>query len=216
MAISKTKNIRDHHKRVKRLKISKSVIDFTFPKNTLAFWKEHLNEVGILFSYLIFTLKPEYVQHLPYKVIVKSLVNKNQFTTGSYVAINKNNGTLDLHLAFEKIPTGKDFFGSGAGYKLVWVLAHEFRHKIQRNDERIQSVLNYPNWKNFNVFMQKQYKQSQDTIDHIFHELNPAEIDANIFASELTGIKFNGTAFDINDQLLGLLGKKQRFKNHKN
>jgi hypothetical protein len=209
------KNIVTYHKELKQKKYKFNCVDFRFPKKLIYIWQHNLNDVAILFSYLIKKLKPEYIQYLPYKVTVKKLVNKNQFTTGQYVAVNKNNGTLDLHLAFEKIPPGDDFFSSGAGYKLVWVLAHEFRHKIQLNDERIQTVLDYPNWENFNIFMQNKFNQSQDTIDHVFHELNPAEVDANIFACELTGIKFNGTKFDINNDLLKLLKKKQNFKNAK-
>jgi hypothetical protein len=168
--------------------------------------RENMNEANLLFSYLLLEKFPQYKKYTPYTVNLFDLVPKNEYTSGTYVAINKDNGELDLYLSFKKIKSECKQFPI---YTLIWVLFHEFRHKIQLHDNEIKSVINYPNWRNFNAFMQKEYKKSEDTINHIFHELNPAEVDANIFACEVTKIRFNGNLFNINKDALKSLNQKK-------
>lgn len=159
-----------------------------------------LRSVNDIFAGFIFQRK-EFIQYTPYKITVQNLRAKNQWSQGQYVAINNANGTLTLKLNYKKLLALKEF----PVMALVWVIFHEFRHKIQLHHKAIQSVINYPNWAKFNEFMQKEYGKNQDLINHVFHELNPAEVDANIFACEMTGLAFNGNAFNITDQSLSLL-----------
>lgn len=165
-----------------------------------------LDKINLVFSYLIEKKANAYATYAPYEVTVKPLVPKNRWTTGTYVAINHDDGTLELMLNYKKLKNLNPL----PIEKMVWMFCHEFRHKIQLHDKAIQSVINYPNWKNFNAFMQKRFKKDEDFINHIFHELNPAEIDANLFATQLTGIAFSGTVFDITDESLALLTEKKK------
>ncbi len=160
-----------------------------------------LRLVNVLFSSTLLTNKPELIKYCPYEVRVNQLIEKNEWTTGHYTAVENDDGTLDLSLNFKKLfaldelPTNK----------MVWVLFHEFRHKIQLYDEQIKSVIEHSNWLNFKIYMMHKTGKDEDFINHIFHELNPAEVDAHIFACQMTGIKFTGTAFDITDEKLQLL-----------
>lgn len=164
-----------------------------------------LNKINIIFSYILEKKAKQFLQYAPYEVTIKELIPKNQWTTGTCVAINKDDGTLELSLNYTKLKELKVI----PVQRMVWLFSHEFRHKIQLYDKSIQSVTQAPNWKNFNIFMQKHFKKDEDLINHIFHELNPEEVDANIFASELTGIPFNKNTFEITEENLSLLKKKK-------
>ncbi len=170
--------------------------------------EDYFEEVNLLFSHILFTKKPEYISpYCPYDIIVYNLHVKNQWTEAStFILINRDDGILEFHINYTKLLALKEL----PSLHTVWLLFHEFRHKIQLSDERIQSVINYPNWENFKKYMMEITGKDEDLINHIFHEINPAEVDANIFACEMTGGKFNGNPFDINDQSLGLLGDKEQ------
>ncbi len=188
---------------VKKERFTKKLLAFTNIETENRKFKNNLNSINLIFSYLLIKKRPDLVQHTPYPIRISGLVAKNEWTQGHYVALDQPDGSLDLQLSFSKIAE----LGKFPVYRLVWVIFHEFRHRIQVRSEVISSVIRYPNWANFNLFMQREYGQSQDKIDHIFHELNPAEVDAHIFACEMTGIVHSGTAFDINDEKLNLLKK---------
>ncbi|MEK6881853.1 MAG: hypothetical protein AABY22_19705 [Nanoarchaeota archaeon] len=196
-------SIQQLHAKMKKDNFNKKKVVFTNIKQ----YKDqiglinNLNEMSLLFSYILSIKRPDLFKHTPYKVKLFTLVEKNQWTGGDYVAIEREDGSLDLHLAFHKLSALKCF----PIYNLVWVLFHEFRHKIQLTDDKIKSVIDFPNWSTFKKYMKKQTGKNEDLINHIFHELNPAEIDANIFACEMTGIKFSGNAFNITSNSLKLL-----------
>jgi len=164
-----------------------------------------LRQVNDIFAERIFNRR-EFIQYTPYKITVCNLHPKNQWTQGQYVAINNSNGSLTLKLNYKKLLALKEL----PVMALAWVIFHEFRHKIQLYDKNIQSVINYPNWAKFCEYMMKETGKTQDLIDHVLHEINPAEVDANIFACEMTGFKFNGNAFNITDQSLNLLTTKNK------
>lgn len=193
--------IEKQYEKMKRAKYKTRLIQYTnksrIPKKMLA----GLNQVNLLWSYLLLKRNPALKKHTPYKIRVTNLVPKNQWTQGHFVAVEKEDGSLDLRLSYKKIGHMPEF----PVYKLVWVFFHEFRHKIQLSDENIKSVINYPNWRNFNTWMQQLTGKNEDFVNHIFHELNPAEVDAHIFASEMTDIKYNGTGFNITNETLALL-----------
>lgn len=181
-------------------------IQYNFGSYTPRVVKQVMDDISKILFYLAVVNTNKLDYHLPYSVKVGKLIAKNRWTKGTYVAINHPDSTLELNL---NVPNVKKLIKQN-GYKrvvgaLTWVIAHELRHKIQQTSPEIRSVIKYPNWENFNRWMQKQTGKDEDFINHIFHELNPAEVDANIFASELTGITFKGNAFDINDESLALL-----------
>lgn len=216
----KISDIEKLHKEMKKMGFSTTKIKFTnisdLKKSTdnsfTANDKEreqlikNLNEVNLLFSYILSKKRCDLFKHLPYKITLSNLVQKNIWTSGDYVAVEQPDGSLLLSLAFHKILAYKKF----PIYSLVWVLFHEFRHKIQLKDEKIKSVLDFPNWNNFKEYIKKQTGQSDDLINHIFHEIIPAEVDANIFACEMTGGLFAGNVFNITPDSLLLLKKTKK------
>lgn len=219
----KITNIEKLHNEMKKSKFSKKRIIFTNisniknpigdsyiarNKNVKNELIKNLNEINLLFSYILSVKRPDLLKYAPYKITLSNLVQKNIWTSGDYVAVEQPDGSLLLSLAFQKIFVYKEF----PIYSLVWVLFHEFRHKIQLKDEKIKSVIGFPNWANFKKYIQKQTGKDEDLINHIFHELNPAEVDANIFASEMTGGQFAGNAFNITPDSLLLLQKTKKTK----
>lgn len=165
-----------------------------------------LREVNMLFSLILSDKRKDLLQYVPYKVNVCELVEKNQWTGGTCVAIDKEDGTCDLHLASKKILELESF----PTKSLTWVMFHEFRHKIQLLDESVKSVLIIPNWNNFKEYTIKNTNCTEDTVNHVFHEMNPAEVDANMFATEMMGIKYLGNAFNITEETLKLLTEDKK------
>ncbi len=192
------------HQRMKKEKFKKKRLIFTNIREFDPMITDHLHEINLLFSYILSVKRPDLFKHTPYRITLFNLSKSNQWTGGDYVAVNMDDGTLKLHLAIHKLICYSEF----PIYQLVWVLFHEFRHKIQLTDDLIKSVIGFPNWENFKKYTKKQTGKSEDLINHIFHELNPAEVDANIFACEITGCKFSGNAFNITKDSLKLLAKK--------
>ena len=176
-------------------------IDFNFTSDVDSKIIEGLNEVNALFYSLLYYKRNDLLKYTPYKVNVSELIENNQWTGGTCVAVEKDDGTCDLKLNFKKIAELESFPLNS----LTWVMLHEFRHKVQLFDESLKSVLDIPNWKNFKEYMQKTTDKSEDMINHVFHELNPAEVDANAFATEMLGIKYLGNAFNITEETLQLL-----------
>lgn len=155
-----------------------------------------VSRMTYLFSTILKMKRPDLLKHTPYLVNICNLEPKNEYTTGDFVAIDKED-YLDLYLNFEKIRAMEEF----PVYKLVWVLFHEFRHKVQSTDPVLKSFFDFPNWKNYMGHL-IQAGGNPDTLDHVLHELKPTEVDAHIFACEMTGLHFTGTIFDITEESL--------------
>ncbi len=168
--------------------------------------QDALNDMNAIFSFLLETKRPDLICHTPYVITVRNLIEKNQWTKGTCVAISEDDGTLNLQLSFAKLAERERF----PVMMLIQILFHEFRHKVQLYDENVKSVIAFPNWNNFVKHMMEKTGKSEDLINHIFHELNPAEVDAHIFASEMTGVKFNGNSFSITEESLKLLEKEKK------
>ncbi len=162
-----------------------------------------LKEINMVFSLILSDKRKDLLRHVPYKVNVLELVEKNQWTGGACVAVEKDDGTCDFHLASKKILELDEF----PVKSLTWVMLHEFRHKVQLFDESVKSVLDIPNWEKFKEYTIKNTNATEDTVNHVFHEMNPAEVDANMFATEMMGIKYLGNAFNITEETLLLLNK---------
>jgi len=178
-------------------------LNFKFADEGLKKYEEQFIYLDRVFSAILAKKAVEYMEFCPYEVTVHALVEKNRYTRGTYVALNNEDGTLDLFLSPVKLAEMEEFPYA----TLSWVLFHEFRHKIQLNDEVLKSLINYPNFANLNKFMQEEFGKSEDVINHLLHEVNPAEVDANVFACEMTEMKFVGNAFDIDNESLKKLKK---------
>lgn len=148
-----------------------------------------------LFSYLMDEKRPDLVDYLPYEVKLFS-TECDEFPKGFWTNkdgfLGLNDGPklrlfLPVHKKIEILPT-------------LWMLFHEFRHKMQHKDKNIESLTSdkNPNKKKFFDFIGKEFEVDREKINHVFHEIDPMEIDANIFACEILGIKYNGSGkFDI-------------------
>ena len=170
--------------------------------------RDILNTAGIIFSYIIEQKRSGSLLKYAYIINVEELEIKNTWTEkATYVAVEQGDGTLSLRLNFKKVLEAIKKDAEGVEAKFTWLLFHEYRHNIQIKNEIIQSYLNYGYWDKFNELMQKTFNKSKDEIDHIFHEFDPAEVDAHIFACEMTGLKFKGTLFDLTDETIKMLGK---------
>lgn len=147
---------------------------------------------------LIHTRRPEYIDYLPYKVHVMAFTEETEWSKGSsYLGLNDNvNGTLDIWLRPKR---------KYNACELLWLLLHEFRHKIQRREKSIRTctVSN----KNIKMWL-KNCGESENMTMHVLHEILPFEVDANTFACELMNIEYPGSKFDITPRRLDLLGKK--------
>lgn len=155
-----------------------------------------LGQLNMLFSSILNDKAKDLLQYVPYKVNVIELIEKNEYTGGTCVAVEKDDGTCDLHLSFKKILELEHF----PVKSLTWVMLHEFRHKVQLLDESIKSVLDVPNWKNFKNYLVNKTGCTEDVFDHVLHEINPSEVDANMFATYMTGEKYLGNAFNITEE----------------
>ena len=141
-----------------------------------------------------------YSEYLPYEVEVKWMEERGEDTywteSSGYVGINTKE-KLVLYLR-------KDHDHSAVS--LLWILLHEFRHKIQYVDKVVQS-----NVYNDNITKIIEYLMSlghtEDILQHVFHEVLPYEVDANMFACEVLGVVYPSSKFAVTDYTIGLLKK---------
>jgi len=162
---------------------------------------ENLTAVKIptlMFGKLVKWRFPRYNHLLPYKVKVVYLP-EGEYTywtehTG-YVGIHNDDGTLTINLKKDQ---------EHSQLSMLWLLLHEFRQKIQFATPSIKSNLYNVNFDHFMDYLKKK-GNSENDINHIFHEIMPYEIDANIFACELLDIEYPSSKFAINDYTIGLL-----------
>ena len=184
-------------------------IKFVKPKGLPPRLARFLDEINDEFTHRIITYKPRQILFTPYVVRITELIPKNEWTKGTYVAINRDDNTLDLQLNFKKIlEEPRPLKEKLPVLPLTWVLFHEFRHKQQRLGKILGEAVNNNNWQEFKKYIMKVTGKDEDLIEHIFHELNPAEVDANIYASSMMGFNMNGNAFDITPDKLKLLEKE--------
>lgn len=88
--------------------------------------------------------------------------------------------------------------------EMIYVLLHEFRHHLQEANPVIGSNVYNKNMDKFREFMMRQGISESD-FEHVFHEINPYEVDANMFACEALGIPYPGSGFAITDSTLEIL-----------
>lgn len=153
---------------------------------------EKIELPNALFSKILTEKRPELVKYLPFKIIVKELIRgdnvwlKKTKKLGLYDEVK---GVLTLHLDLENKRNVLAF---------LWLLFHEFRHHIQFHNPNILSCLDN---KNREMWL-KSYGKSIDSVKHVFHEIDPLEVDANTFACEILEIPYPNSKFSITKKTL--------------
>ena len=172
-----------------------NVLDVTYETP----YKENIAIPCHLFTKILVEKRPDLLKYLPFKIVVKELVRgdnpwlKKTKKLGLY---NEVKGVLTLHLDLE------------CDHKVVaflWLLLHEFRHHVQFRDPNITSCLANKNreaWIN-------QYPYTRTSVEHVFHEVDPLEVEANTFACEMLGIPYPNSKFSITEDTLKRLVLKE-------
>jgi hypothetical protein len=146
-----------------------------------------------LFCYLLQTKRPDLLKYLfSFKIVVEELISGNNpwlKKRGKLGLYDEKTGVLTLRLSLNKQHSVISF---------LWLLFHEFRHHIQFNNLNILSCLDNRNremWLNY-------YDKNVDTVKHVFHEIDPLEVDANTFACDILDIPYPGSTFAITEKTL--------------
>ena len=115
---------------------------------------------------------------------------------------------MDLYLSVDK-PPSKD--------RILWLLLHEFRHHMQFVDPVIGSCVNNMNKKMLMDYLCQGNSTNEkllDAVNHVFHEVNPMEVDANMFASEVLDREYQLNKFALTSHTLRWLREKFAAENH--
>jgi hypothetical protein len=157
-----------------------SLLSVTYRDNDL---RNRIKLPGKLFTKLIKEKRPEYLQFLPYHIVLQPLNESKKNLKNPYITKDKIIGIdegdyLVFHVGSEYKPRVKS---------LLWLLLHEFRHKIQANLKSIQSTV----YSDLFAELLEKLPYTEDSINHVFHEFLPYEVDANIFANEIMGIEYD-------------------------
>jgi len=145
-----------------------------------------------LFSRILVEKRPDLVKYCPFKIIVKKLERGNNVwlkkakKLGIY---NENNKELTLSL---------DIKIKHSVLSFLWLLFHEFRHHIQFSNPNILSCLDNQNRKMWLEY----YDKNLSSVKHVFHEVDPLEVDANTFACEMLNIPYPNSKFSITKETL--------------
>jgi hypothetical protein len=155
-----------------------------------------------LFSYLIDERRPDLVDYFPYNIKLYSTESKefpspDSGWTSKDGFLGLNDGSelrlfIPVQNKIEVLPT-------------LWMLLHEFRHKMQHENDNIGGITSddNPNKGELFDFIGKETGADRNTMNHVFHEIDPMEIDANVFACEFLDIPYNGSSkFDITNKTL--------------
>lgn len=147
---------------------------------------------------LVFSKLPHglFQSYFPYKITVHKLERgENPLLQNThYLGLNHYNGDLDLYL---------DEDHEHSVVSLLWILLHEFRHKMQVKNPNIEScVKENANIIDIKQFLMEKLEITEDKFNHVFHEYLPYEIDANTFACETLGITYPGSKFNFDEDLL--------------
>jgi hypothetical protein len=145
-----------------------------------------------VFSHILIRKRPELIKYTPFKIVVKELIRGNNMWLKNTKKLGLYDGelkVLTLHL---------DLNARHEVLSFLWLLFHEFRHHIQFQNPNILSCLDNTNremWLNY-------YGKSISSVKHVFHEIDPLEVDANTFACEILDIPYPNSKFSITKQTL--------------
>ena len=153
------------------------------------------------FCYVILPVYQQYKKHInkqsPYVITVKELKPPYNYwlNDSGYLGINSDS-TLELFLK-------PDFEHSQLS--MLWLMLHEYRHFLQYNVPIINSCLDNKNREKWIKYFCGKDEEKMNTFLHVFHEVDPMEVDANTFASEKLDIKYPGSKFTITNETLKML-----------
>ena len=154
-----------------------------------------------LFTKIILEKRPEYIKFLPAYYFIQRLERgKNPWLQKTNYLGLAYTSSIDLFLDIER---------EYSKVMLLWIMLHEFRHTVQNRTDSIKSCIRNKNYKKWIEFMTDKNKDMKRNFVHVFHELLPAETDANIFACEMLDIEYPGSKFELTNQTLKLF-KKER------
>ena len=145
-----------------------------------------------LFSKLLIEKRPDLVLYCPFKIIIKKLERGNNVwlkkvkKLGVYDEIDRElTMSLDIKSKHNVLP-------------FLWLLFHEFRHHVQYCNPNILSCLDNQNRKMWLEY----YGKNINSVKHVFHEIDPIEVDANTFACEMLDIPYPNSTFSITEETL--------------
>ena len=145
-----------------------------------------------LFSQILTEKRPDLIKYTPFKIIVKELIRGDNPWLKKTTKLGLNDwetGNLKLYLDLEVKHQVLPF---------LWLLFHEFRHNVQSHNLKVLSCLDNKNrdmWLNY-------YGKNIDSVKHVFHEVDPLEVDANTFACEILNIPYPNSMFSITKKTL--------------
>ena len=193
---SDIKKYRKLNKEILKNPCALNVLDITYETA----FKENIRIPCELFSHILKEKKPELLKYTPFKIVVEKLIRgNNKWLKKTNILGIYNNETnvltfrVDIEKEFNPLP-------------FLWLLFHEFRHHVQFNDSNIISCLDNKNrdmWLNH-------YDYTLNSVKHVFHEIDPLEIDANTFACEILDIPYPNSKFSITKKTLKRLEPKNR------
>ena len=116
-----------------------------------------------------------------------NLVSKDKYPIEIIILKKKNhldrsNFNLDSNLLTLKFNTTKQ-----SKSDIEFVVAHEFWHFVQNNNEEIKKTCLSNEHHALMKILKKTFNLSEDKIFEVFHDLFPVESQANVFATFLTG-----------------------------
>lgn len=154
---------------------------------------EHISIPIAEFFIVLNEKRPEYKKYLPYRVRVHKLDRGDNpyLQETMYCGLEHEDGSLDLYLDHE---------AEHSTVSLLWILFHEFRHKIQSKNSNVGMAAGG----NASTKMwESQYKGDRwNEFCHVFHEISPQDVDANVFACELLEIDYPGSKFELTEDRL--------------
>lgn len=162
--------------------------------------KKHINIPNALFSKILTEKRPDLVKFTPFKIKIQKLER------GGNPWLKKVT-FLGIYDEEKKILTlSVDKKNKIEVVSFLWILFHEFRHHVQFSNNNIKSCLDNKNremWLNH-------YDYTLNSVKHVFHEVDPLEVDANTFACEMLEIPYPNSKFSITKKTLKRLKPKEQ------
>ena len=153
-----------------------------------------------LFGYILMNERPKLLKYTPFNLKIDKLERKDNYwlKDTNYLGITYTNNNIDLFLNPEH---------NYENVELLWIILHEFRHIVQHQNMVLDSCTYNNNLSMFYNYFTRQ-EIDKNKVEHVFHELIPSEVDANIFACEILNIDYPGSKFEITNKTLKQLNGK--------
>lgn len=154
---------------------------------------------GSLFTYLIEEYRPRLACYLPFDVVIKELKPGSKFYKSSNMVgkvVGESWPLLHLYVKRDYQPSEVE---------AAFLLLHEFRHRVQILDTPIRSTL-----ESLNFGLLEAWISTGSNLEHVrevLHDVTPIEVDAMLFATEITGIAQEANFFSMSEAKIKTLGK---------